>query len=419
MPQNAMTKEVKSIRTRLGNPFKDKNYSLAIHSSMQGLKDEWEAAAPKDNIFLQSTYLQLLENNAPEGMRFCYLIFYKNGDPIGVADCQILHFKVDQSLKEEEEQKQNTPCFFSTFGRYIKGFVSSKVEFNTLVCGNLLLTGEHSAYFEAAKVNHNKSLELLDEAMMMTQQKLEKDGLNVSVFLVKEFYEENKNKPVTLKDKSYNEFTIQPNMVFDLRSNWKTFEDYLGDMTSKYRVRAKRARKKGVDIVRVPFDAEKIQQNLNRIYDLYLSIADKSGFNAVTLNKNYFLALKQELKDDFNMVGYYINDELVAFYTTIKNGHELEAHFLGFDRNFNPSHQVYLNILYDIVNIGIENQVEKIVFARTALEIKSSVGAVAHDMYCYVRHRNSFSNRFINPLLDYLKPDKEWVPRQPFKPITT
>ena len=68
-------------------------------------------------------------------------------------------------------------------------------------------------------------------------------------------------------------------------------------------------------------------------------------------------------------------------------------------------HQMmYLNILYDIIKIGFDQKCRSVVFARTALEIKSSVGAEPHEMYWYLRHRNKVSNRFLSQIVDYLNP---------------
>jgi hypothetical protein len=93
----------------------------------------------------------------------------------------------------------------------------------------------------------------------------------------------------------------------------------------------------------------------------------------------------------------------------------MDAHFLGVDASYNREHQVYLNILYDLVNLGIESQSERIDFARTALEIKSSVGAVSQDLLCFFKHRNTISSKFIQVVFDNLNPKEEWQPRQPFK----
>ena len=58
---------------------------------------------------------------------------------------------------------------------------------------------------------------------------------------------------------------------------------------------------------------------------------------------------------------------------------------------------------------------EIIDFARTALEIKSSVGAVPCDLSIYVRHRNRISGSMMKFIFDYLTPEEEWQPRSPFK----
>ena len=74
-----------------------------------------------------------------------------------------------------------------------------------------------------------------------------------------------------------------------------------------------------------------------------------------------------------------------------------------------------INILYDIINLGISYKVKEIAFSRTALEIKSSVGAEPEKMYCYVRHKKSMNNKMVPHLIGYLKPNDDWIQRKPFK----
>jgi hypothetical protein len=186
-------------------------------------------------------------------------------------------------------------------------------------------------------------------------------------------------------------------------------------MNSKSRVRARRALKKGLEIEKRELSVAEIEANIEEIHRLYKLIADGVGFNAFTLHEHYFLALKQYLGEDFKLVGYFLNGKMIAFYTAIFSGEEMEAHFLGLDATTNHSHQTYLNILYDLVRMGIYHQKKVVDFARTALEIKSSVGAVAGDMYCFMRHRNRFSSRLLQFLVARFNPKENWQPRHPFK----
>ena len=389
-------------------------YEVSCFTSIHRMPDLWDKLAPTDNIFLRRKYLQVLEDNPPEGMRFCYLLFQRHQKPIGLAACQIQYFNVEESLNNNENV--DSPCFFSVIGRFLRGLVASKVEFTTFVCGNLLLTGENGYHFLPGTVSSSQALELIDESMDIAKNLLNGKGASINGYLIKDFFEGTREQSFMRAATKLNEFTIEPNMILNMDPKWTSYDDYLASMHSKYRVRARKAYKKAVSIEKVSFDATQIRDNKAQLYNLYRSVAENSGFNLVNLNVNYLYALKKEFKDDFNLRAYYLDGDLIAFYTTILNGDELEAHFLGINPAFNREYQVYLNILYDIVRIGIECGVERIIYARTALEIKSSVGAQPYEMYCYMRHPNAFSNKFMAPLLDYLKPAPEnRIARQPFK----
>ena len=397
----------------MANVFSIDAYQLRLYSSIEEAAATWAQAAPEDNIFLQTTYLAAIEAAPPKGMEFRYLVFFEENEPVGVVLCQIQYFKADESLNFDEDTP--SPCFFNTFGRYFRGLLASKVEFYTLLCGNLLLTGEHGYYFKSAKLQGAEGVALITKALSMVITELSKQKISISAILVKDIYEKNKTNQAPMVKSGYNEFTIQPSMVLELDDSWKTYEDYLAAMSSKYRVRSKKAGKKAKEVVKKEMDEEEITAQLPRIYELYQEIAKNSGFNVVNLNENYLLELKRKMPEQFCITGYYFEDKLIAYYTTILNGKELEAHFLGFDHEYSRKMQIYLNILLDIARKGIECQVKEVVYARTALEIKSSVGAEAQEMYCYMRHRNGFSNRFMKPILEYLRPTEPWEPRRPFK----
>ncbi|MDG1433236.1 MAG: GNAT family N-acetyltransferase [Saprospiraceae bacterium] len=396
-----------------------KDISVLIYHSINDVNGDWDAAAPEHNLFLQKKYLQLLENNPPENVHFVYMLYYKRSKPIGVAIGQVGNFSAEKSINEnnEPDEKEN-PSTLSVVTNFIKSFFAKKVDITALVCGNALLTGEsHNICFREGEVSVEEEFHILNDTMKFVQRELDKKGVYIALTYLKEYHQRQRPQAqqFLVEKNKFHEFTAQPNMVLYFRDDWKNFEDYLAAMSSKYRVRVKRAFKKGVAIQRKVFDIQDIEDNLDRIYDLYSRIAEGSVFNLVKLNPKYFVALKAKLGADFTMIGYYIEGELTAFFTTIKNYHELEAHFLGYDEAFNREHQMYLNILYDIIKIGFDQKCRSVVFARTALEIKSSVGAEPHEMYWYLRHRNKVSNRFLSQIVDYLNPKDDWVQRKPFK----
>jgi hypothetical protein len=144
-------------------------------------------------------------------------------------------------------------------------------------------------------------------------------------------------------------------------------------------------------------------------------VVENQDFNMVALNENYLPNLKRKLGDQFRVFGYFLGEKLIGYFTTIRNHHELEAHFLGFEPDLNREYHLYHNMLFDILKMGIEYGVKQVVYARTAMEIKSTLGAEAHQMLCYIRASNRLTNKVLPPIVEYLKPSTDWVARNPFK----
>ncbi|MEL7222749.1 MAG: GNAT family N-acetyltransferase, partial [Bacteroidota bacterium] len=200
-----------------------------------------------------------------------------------------------------------------------------------------------------------------------------------------------------------------------LKEEWGDFDAYLGAMTSKYRVRARRARKKGISLERREMQLEELEDRQQQMFAYYQGIARQSDFNTVVLPANYFVEWKRQFADHFKVWGYFKEENFVGFSTAIYNDHELEAHFLGFDQSYNSSHQLYLNMLYDLVTEAIASSSRQLVFSRTALEIKSSVGAVPQDLQCWVRSRVGIAKPLVPIVARFIAPLPNWVQRHPFK----
>ena len=151
------------------------------------------------------------------------------------------------------------------------------------------------------------------------------------------------------------------------------------------------------------------------IYDLYFHVAKNAPFNTFFLPKNHFRVFKEKLHDNFLFYGYFEIGKLIGFSTLIKNGETLDTYFLGYDDAVQKEKMLYLNMLYDMIGYAVEKQFKSIVFGRTALEIKSSVGAKPIKMYGLMQHRNGFINANLSKIFPYLEPEMKWQERHPFR----
>lgn len=373
---------------------------------------------PFNDFFLSLDYLETVERTPPTDFSFAYLVIQniESGNIVGFMACQVKYFDAAKSFNFKEDNL----TLFDKLKINAQKLVARLTRFSTLIIGNLTLTGQHSFYFDDAEIrDFELKKRLYTEGVSFLKKQLwDKYKIKIASVFVKDFYQDSTNYALmqAVKSGGYNEFQVEPNFIFDIKNDWKTFDDYLEALGSKYRVRVKRAFKKlGTNVEKKEFFEERILANQLAINDLYAQVSGGAGFNLVDLNKDYFLQMKTDLGDNFRLFGYFLDHKLIGFYSTISNGEELEAHFLGYEAALNHEHQVYLNMLFDIIDLGIEGKFKKIIFSRTAHEIKSSVGAEPVEMSLFMRHDNLIVNRLLPYILKLLSPRAEWTPRTPFK----
>ncbi len=366
---------------------------------------DWEIATNRENTFLQIPYLKVVELNPPDHFKFRYVLVYRNNNPIAAFYFQVRNFNATKSLKIEVEQRS----IWNSIIAKAKKFIASFIDFNTLVLGNLLLTGEHGFYFNTIIENSEKN-DIILKVIASCKEDLNKAGIKVSAVLIKDFQEKIAEFP-----KSYNEFRLEPSMILDIKDGWNQIQDYIEALNTKARTRFKRAEKKLEPIVCKPINTDEVLLLKEEIHHLYQSVSQKAAFNLYNLNIDYLIELEKEPLMQLSMHGFFLNDTLVGFSTLIENNQELEAHIIGHNPEVNNEHQLYLNMLYNMINCSILLKKKKLILARTAIEIKSSIGAVANEMHCYLMHQNKIANRLFPYILNYLYPKKDWTYRHPFK----
>ena len=203
-------------------------------------------------------------------------------------------------------------------------------------------------------------------------------------------------------------------MILDLNPEWKNFEDYLAALGSKYRVRANGVRKSLDGLIVRKLDLAAIESNKTELQELFSAVSDRAPIRIVKPQMDYLISLKRHLKEDMSLTAFYLDGRILAFRTALVGDHQLEAHYIGMDYGLNKNLCLYQNILYGLIEDGIRSKVSRVMFGRTALEIKSTVGARPYKLACYIRFRNRTLNTVFKVLSVGLGP-KEWIPRSPFK----
>lgn len=375
----------------------------SIYTSVEELPESWDALAV-DSIFLQKKYLKVLELSKPDNMACFFIGFYENEQLVGIALAQFLDLNKLTSFGERDK------CFKTT----VRNFVFKKFCSHVLFIGNNMLTGQNAFRFDS-KINSESQSDALLSALEDLKSQFKKNGKTIHIISFKDFEKESSDKLATNGMESYFQFSAQPNMVFDIRETWKTEQDYIQALNKKYRDQYKRARKKLEGIDKKKLSLEDIILHEDTLYNLYEHVAKNAPFNTFFLAKNHFRILKEQLGADFLFYGYFLEEKLIGFSTLIKNGTVMDTYFLGYDDKIQKEKMLYLNMLYDMVAYSINNGFQEIIFARTALEIKSSIGAKAVDMFGFIKHETQIIDRCIGRIFNFLEPDVTWKERNPFK----
>ena len=379
------------------------SYTYKIFEAVDELPYDWEILA-KQNILFSFAYLKSLQQSKPKNVTCFFIGLYQNGVLMAIAMAQLINLNALESFGERDK------CIKTFFRNLVfRNFCS-----NVLVLGNNFFTGQNAFVFD---INADKTalLSTLKNAAIQLKTQLKNQGNPVHITSIKDFTSDE----IKYFDKQvfadFTSFVVQPNMIFSIDKKWKNEQDYIADLSKKYRDQYKRSHKKAEQITKTKLDLEAIKSLQKIINKLYFYVAKNAPFNTFFLAENHFENLKENLHDNFLFYGYFINNELVGFNTLIKNGSKMETYFLGYDEQVQRDKMLYLNMLYDMIGYSIKKQFSQIIFARTALEIKSSVGAKPLEMTAFMRHENKFINKFMPFFIRYFEPKVAWQQRNPFK----
>ncbi|WP_048331247.1 hypothetical protein [Bizionia psychrotolerans] len=368
----------------------------------------WDTLVAHD-IFLQSAYLKALEESSPKNISLYYFGFYKEQELVGIAVMQRVELYLNDMFRNDDDS-----CFQERF----KNQVSKVIKGNILVIGNLTHTGQHGIYFNSDALSNEEFISTLLQAVSILKNEIQTVyNKTIRAILLKDYFltDEIHQTKNSLNQMGFHQLVVQPNMIMKIPEHWSNFDDYISDLHKKYRDRYKSALKKSKLIVTKELDESAILNQSETLYKLYKNVSNNAKINTFLLPENHFYEFKKQLGENFKVIGYYLDAELIGFFTLIQNKLQLETYFLGYNSDYNYKHQLYLNMLYDMAEYGINNQFKSIVFARTAMEIKSSVGAKPENMVMYLKHTNWLMNTLLKYIFKLMNPSNQWEERHPFK----
>lgn len=389
------------------------DYTFSFYDSILEVNPfEWQALCDKNNFFLGREYLCVLERLHSAQIAMRYVIVYKSKQPVFAACFQVIDFTahvfgdlVADQISELQSKR------LRLFDRYVNKY-KDEVIMRLVTCGNNFVSGEHGFVYDDIK--KEEAFYLLGKVTAIISKEEKLRG-TISATLIKDFYKRSLPKTKILEENKFIEFTVEPNMIVHIPAELKSVSDYVARFSKKYRNRARSIFKAGHPVERRDLTLDEIKKHNKTLYKLYDNVFANAKFKLVKLSEAYFYEMKKTFPDSFFLTGYFLHDRLVAFDSGYyPDPDTLEAHYIGLDYAINKQYDLYQNILYHFIEKSIAHGKKHLNLGRTASEIKSTVGARAHDLVCYIRPQNTVSKVILKPFISFLQPTA-WIPRNPFK----
>ncbi|MEM6684253.1 MAG: hypothetical protein AAF617_00545 [Bacteroidota bacterium] len=360
----------------------------------------WEQLGCGTNTYYTPEFLRAYEL-ANSDIVFQYIVIVNNEqEAVAFASTQTVTIPIEtitQNIKISERLKRIVNGLFCNS--------SPKIMF----CGNVFLSGEYGTFIKEGE-DINALFHKLVAALKVVMKKTKK----LHAVFVKDFKETSLKLTDKLQEYGYAPMKVEPNMIITLQPEWTSFDHYKEALKSKYRVKANKADSKSKSLIAKEFTYQEIDYYSEELQALYENTIANANFNAQVLDLNTYILLKKTYGDQFIVKGYFLEHTLVGFLSAMRNGHNLDAHFIGLNYALNRDYAIYPRILNDYVRLGILFGAKRINLGRTASEIKSTLGAKPQDLTCYIRHKRPFINSLMKPFIKNIK-IKSFKQHQPFK----
>lgn len=398
-PLNKLVTKARTLRDHHRERHRPSGFAFALADRIDFLdKTHWDKVTSNDSLFLSRRYLRVLEDAGPDNLRQCYALIFREKEPVAAIAAQSVTVSV---ARLRSKSAREIPL--------------DKLEEKMLVCGNLLSWGMHGIAF-APNVDHEPLWPAVAEAIYRLRR-VDKLFGDTAFVMVKDIPDAYATSATALSRFSYRELETEPNMVLEISPTWKSYDDYLASLTSKYRKQAKQIEKEveaaGCTVEEIKSD--QIARTAEQLHALYLQTHKNARLRLVTLPVAFLPTLAKELGDDMRFTVLKRGEALLGFVTTVKDGETAVGYYIGFDRTANADIPIYFRLLQAVIGHAISLGCKRLSLGRTALEPKARLGARPDPMRVWIRHRIPMLNLVVRGLLHTIDDHEEPPERNPFK----
>lgn len=396
--------ERSQVRKQLRGPA-DLCYAIADSIGMLE-RGAWQELVKDAGFFMSADYFAAVEKVLPRNLSPRYALIWSGaGDerqPVAAVYMQLADVSLAQMRPEKAPADE---------GRVDQ--LAKNTKQRILTCGNLLTFGQHGIAF-APGVDQKLAWHGVAEVLYRVRQ-AEKLAGKTHFVMIKDLHAPYREHAAHLENLSYRYVETEPNMVLALQEDWKSHDDYLASLASKYRGNVRngifKPLEEGACTMEHVADMAAVQ---DQIHALYKEVQVNAGVRLFELVPEYFSTLQKAAGERFRCSVLKQDGRMLGFLISVADGSTSIAYHIGFDRAASASLPIYLRLLHAGISDAIAMGCKEISYGRTALEPKAALGARPQPFGILVRHRQPVLNKMMKQLLTGIE-HEEAPERSPFK----
>jgi predicted N-acyltransferase len=398
-PLKKLTNKARDLRDSHRVRHSPTGFGFALADSVDYLDaTRWDALTAHNSLFLARRYLRVLEEAGPENLSQRYAMIFRGPDPVAVVAAQSITVSAARMRKIPRHEKLASAL--------------ERVQERMLVCGNVLSWGMHGISF--APDEDAASLWPAVAEALYRLRRADKLSGDTDLVMIKDISDEHVADTAALAKYSYRTLETDPNMVLEISPRWRSYEDYLASLNSKYRKTCRQIDKEvEADGCRVE-ELKNVERHTDTLFELYMQTHRNARLRLVTLRPSFLPTLAARLGEEMRWTVVRRDEELLGFVTTVRDGDTAVGYYIGFDRAANAEIPIYFRLLQAVVDDAIKLGCRRLSLGRTALEPKARLGARPSPMRVWIRHRIPALNILVRALLHSVSHD-EAPERNPFK----
>lgn len=402
-PLDKLVNKARDLRDSHKERHRPSGFGFALADSIDYLDSaHWNTVTANNSLFLTPRYLRVIEQAGPDNLRQRYALIFRGRKPVVAVAAQSVTVSLSRVSQKPRKGKAAVPL--------------EKLQEKMLVCGNLLSWGMHGIAF--APGEESAALWPAVAEALYRLRRGDKLFGDTAFVMVKDIPDAHAQGAMALSRFSYRQLETEPNMVLDISAKWRTYEDYLASLTSRYR---KHARQLDKDVDKAGFQVEllsglaEIARHTASLHELYLQTHRNARVRLVTLSPAFLPTLAEQLGEDLRCTIVRRDSELLGFVTTVRDGETAVGYYIGFDRMVNAEVPIYFRLLQTVVDDAIKLGCRRLSLGRTALEPKARLGARPDPLRIWIRHRIPMLNVLVRGLLHTISHHDDAPDRNPFK----